>query len=410
MNLLKIKNKAYHLGNINIRAKMKKRLTYLIITGIGLLFFSCNAGKNNKVASINSFEYQNPITEGIDSMGLRDCQVLRDGDWWYLTGTAYPHWEGAEMEGNLNKGVPLYKSKNLTKWEFVKYIVQRPTKDKWYYRRFWAPEIHKIKNKYYTIFNCRNKAMGYDWQHIGYAVADHIEGPYKVITDDQPLAKGNDLTFFEDDDGIVYAFWHTLDENAGEVDRNFGIGYAKINLETGQFLTPPKSAIQPGSVTYEEDSNGNIIRVPAHGRIVNKVKDYHQWDSAGIEGAYVIKRKGIYYLFYSSWTRGYEIGYATSSSIEGPWIKATNNPIYGATNKKLSLSRGFKYEGNDNNPFYAVGHNEIFKGVDGRLWLSCHGQSKNNNTPFLVIDPLDFDAEGLIKTKEPSYTLQRIEW
>ncbi|MCG8306239.1 MAG: family 43 glycosylhydrolase [Cytophagales bacterium] len=123
--------------------------------------------------------------------------------WWYLTGTAYPHWSGAEQDGNLNPGIPLYRSKNLTDWEFVKIIVERPDSTKWYYRRFWAPEIHQINGKYYAILNCRNSEQGYDWQHIGYAVADQIEGPYTVVTENKPLARGNDLTFFKDDDGKI---------------------------------------------------------------------------------------------------------------------------------------------------------------------------------------------------------------
>jgi len=53
---------------------------FLIVT-----LFACNQPKQ-------IFEYQNPISNGIDSNGLRDCQMLRDGDWWYLTGTSFPHW------------------------------------------------------------------------------------------------------------------------------------------------------------------------------------------------------------------------------------------------------------------------------------------------------------------------------
>ena len=65
------------------------------------------------------FIYQNPIKNGIDPKGLRDCQVLRDGDWWYMTGTSYPHWGRQETNGELNKGVALYKSKDLTNWQFI---------------------------------------------------------------------------------------------------------------------------------------------------------------------------------------------------------------------------------------------------------------------------------------------------
>lgn len=367
---------------------MVKQLFIIIFLAF---LFACGHEK------LQTFSYQNPISKGIDEKGLRDCQVLREGDWWYLTGTALPQ--------NLNKGIPLYKSKSLTNWQFVKYIVERPDSTKWYYRRFWAPEVQKIKGKYYAILNCRNAALGYDWQHIGYAVADNIEGPYSVITENKPLARGNDLTFFEDDDGSVYAFWHTVNSNG-----TFWMGSAKIDLELGEFLTEPVSAISTGAVDYERDAEGNIVTVFRYGRNERKIKKYYEWDSIGIEGAYVIKRNNTYYLFYSSWTRGYEIGYATAKNINGPWEKAVNNPIYGATNKKLCKERGFPYNGNPESPFNAVGHNEIFIGPDGRFWLSCHGQSKKHEAPFLVIDPLDFNKKGEIIKREPSFTVQTITW
>ena len=170
---------------------MKRMVIYF---SIFVFLLSCSSVQQKE------FTYQNPITAGIDPHGLRDCQILRDGGYWYLTGTAWPHWETEEKDGLLNEGVPLYKSKDLKEWLFIKYIVHRPDSTSWYYRRFWAPEIHKIKGKYYAIFNCRNANMGYHWQHMGYAVADHIEGPYKVVTKEKPLAQGNDLTFFEDTD------------------------------------------------------------------------------------------------------------------------------------------------------------------------------------------------------------------
>ncbi|BDD12628.1 hypothetical protein FUAX_50600 (plasmid) [Fulvitalea axinellae] len=373
-----------------------KQLIYLLLI---LSATACAPEKHGQ------FTYQNPIGSGIDAKGLRDCQVLRDGETWYLTGTAFPHWEGAEKNGNLNPGIPLYRSDNLKDWEFVDHIVRRPDSTKWYYRRFWAPEIQKIKGKYYATFNCRNKALGYDWQHIGYAVAHQIEGPYTVVTEDKPLARGNDLTFFEDDDGQTYAFWHEVLS-----DGSFWMGSAKIDLATGKFTSKPISAITSGDVEYEMDEQNNPVLVFRYGRNEKKIKTYKEWDSAGIEGAYVIKRKGTYYLFYSSWTRGYEIGYATAKNIAGPWTKAKQNPIYGGQNKGLTESRGFEYTDDPNSPYNAVGHNQIFEGPDGNLWLSCHGQSRNHKAPLLVIDPLEFDESGNIIKSTPSYTERTVSW
>lgn len=326
------------------------------------------------------FTYCNPIRSGIDPKGLRDCQILRDNGVWYLTGTAFPHWDRQESECNLNPGVPLYKSSNLKDWTFIKYIIERPDSTKWYYRRFWAPEIHKINDKYYATFNCSNPSAGYKGQHIGYAVADNIEGPYKVVTEDSPLTNGNDLTLFKDDDGIVWAFW-----NRGQ---EFGIGYAQIDLNRGELITEPVSAIKPGKVKKDR---------------------LCQWDSIGIEGAYVMKENGRYYLFYSSWSRGYEIGYATSDRITGPWKKHKNNPFYGAMSKGACRKNGFKWNDDNGSPYNQVGHNEIFTGPDGRYWISCHGiTSDAPERPSLVIDPIVFDEDGNIQCDGPTFTDQEI--
>ncbi len=351
----------------------------------------------------NVFTYQNPIKNGIDPNGLRDCQVFRDGDSWYMTGTSYPHWSRQETNGELNKGVVLYKSNDLKNWNFVSYIVNAGDKTKWYHKRFWAPEVQKINGKYYVLFNCNNDDLGFTGQHPGYAVSDKLEGPYTIVTEKKPLCKGNDLTFFEDKDGKVWAFW-----NRG---REFGIGFAQIDLDTGTFLTEPKSAITPAKVDYEYDQNGNILNEPGYdGRPILKVKKYYDWDSIGIEGAYVIENNGTYYLFYSSWTRGYEIGYATAQSIQGPWIKNVSNPFYGAQSKNACLKNGFEYKRDLNNPFNQVGHNAIFKGPDGRFWLSCHGimDSKKDEQPYLVIDPIWFDENGKVKSNGPTYVEQKV--
>jgi xylan 1,4-beta-xylosidase len=376
---------------------------YKMIKILYLLLFSL---ATELVQAQGTFVYQNPIKSGIDPNGLRDCQVLKDGDYWYMTGTSFPHWARQETDGNLNEGVVLYRSKNLTDWEFVKWVVERGDSTKWYYRRFWAPEIQKIKGKYYATFNCNNDLTGHTGQWFGYAVADLIEGPYKIVTEQKPLGNGNDLTFFEDTDGKVWAFW-----NRG---REFGIGFAQIDLENGKFVTEPKSAIQPAKVDYETNDKGEIVKVPGYdGRPVSKVKKYYDWDAIGIEGAYIIKRQNTYYLFYSSWTRGYEIGYATASSITGPWTKATNNPFYGAMSKQACQKNGFLWQGDTSSPFNQVGHNEIFVGPDGRFWLSCHGimepKDGKQEQPFLVIDPIDFDEKGNILKSNPTYTPQTIK-
>ncbi len=355
------------------------------------------------IAAEPVFRYQNPISDGLDPHGVRDCQVFRDADKWYMVPTAWPHWPRQETFGIYNPGVVIYSSANLLQWKFEKVIVPAGGPDKWYHRRFWAPEVHKLKGKYYATFNASNPDHGYPGQHTGFAVADSLLGPYRVVTEAKPLSDGNDLTLFEDEDGKVLAFW-----NRG---REFGIGFAQVDLNTGTFLTEPKSAIVPGNIEYAMDASGKPVMEPGYdGRPQRKVARCSDWDSIGIEGAYVIKRKSTYYLFYSSWTRGYEIGYATAPKITGPWMKAVENPFYGEQSEAVCKRNGLPYTGNPDSPFNQVGHNEIFTGPDGRLWLSCHGILKSKpDQPMLVIDPLEFDAGGRLVKKFPSHTPQEVK-
>ena len=340
----------------------------------------------------NVFTYQNPISEGIDPNGLRDCQIIRDNNYWYLTGTAYPHWPEQSKEASYS-GAPLYRSTDLLKWEFVSFIVS-PDKTKWYFERFWAPEIQIIDGKYYCLFNCTNKELGYLALHSGYAVANKIEGPYTVVTKESPLVRGNDLTFFQDDDKKVWAFWR--------FDYGYGMGYAQVDLEKGVLCSEIKSAIPAGKVDFLKDEKGIFVKKPHYdGSMVKQISKCYEWDSAGIEGAYVIKHGEKYYLFYSSWTDGYNIGYAVADKITGPWTKSTDNPIYGSLTRPKDMPEDAK------SPYNAVGHNAIFKGPDGNYWLSCHGIINDKN-PFLVIDPIRFD-NGKIYSNGPTYTVQSIK-
>ena len=218
-----------------------------------------------------------------------------------------------------------------------------------------------------------------------------------MVTDTAPLVEGNDLTFFEDTDGQVWAFWR--------YDRGAGIRFAKVNLEKGELVSDPETAITSDAIGYSPESEAKTRKDSGYiARLDPAVAKYYSWDAIGIEGPYVIKVKDTYYLFYSSWTRGYEVGYATTPKITGPWTK-NEEPFYGMKNKELCLKRGFTWDENTENPFVHVGHNQIFLGPDGCLWLSCHGIIAKQK-PMLVIDPIHFEADGTIKKIEPSFAKQ----
>ena len=317
--------------------------------------------------------WTNPISTGINSGGLRDCFVFRAEGRWYLTGTSSPHWG----EGYDNPGVRLYRSNSLTRWEEVGLIITNPGTSKWYASRFWAPEINYVAGRYYCTFNCRNERDGFNVrQSCGLAVADHPEGPYTVLTDDAPLCPGNDMTLFEDEDGKVYAAW--CGPTPQHPDGNMMM-LSELDLAT---LTLKNT---------HEIFGGGTGPVATTG-----------WDAVGVEGPYIFKRGGIYYMTYSSWQRGYEVGYVTATDINGKWTKADNNPIFG------SQSKG-KWANAVEGPWGDIGHNAVFTGPDGQLWFSCHGQLRGGNGPWLVIDHLPLNADGKISNIEVSTSQQSID-
>jgi xylan 1,4-beta-xylosidase len=105
------------------------------------------------------------------------------------------------------------------------------------------------------------------------------------------------------------------------------------------------------------------------------------------EGPWMVKHDGTYYLMYSgSGAAGpdYGIGYATSKSPLGPFVKYAGNPI---------AHRG--------NGVFGPGHHCVVEGPHGGLWMLYHQKAteKDDWNRFIALDPLWFDKEGVIHVK-----------
>ncbi len=153
---------------------------------------------------------------------LWDPFILKAGELWYMTDSLPPYAAAGERPGEQGaqrcKGVPLYKSADLRHWSFVDLIVPSPPDDSvWYNERFWAPELFAHNGRYYVTVNCTDGVKG----QLGclMAASENIEGPYTVLTPDEPLAWGNDAHLFADENGGVWLF-------------ETGIWCAKVDLDT----------------------------------------------------------------------------------------------------------------------------------------------------------------------------------
>ena len=285
---------------------------------------------------------------------IRDPMILPLGDTYYLTGTQPPYWDGE------NDGVHLWSSKDLKHFTHHGLMIARADmpESMWCRDFFWAPELFDGQDGYYYLtFNSRNKSEKYPHEHnVALARAKEITGPYELLTPDKPLpepefGRCNDATMFRDDDGTVW------------MGCNYLSGHHYLLL----------FRFDPNTLTLSD------------AQTVCEIGKEGEWDAAGVEGQCIVKRHGIYFQWYSSWTYGYNAGILTAKSMEGPWEKHPMNPILG-----------------DNDIWEKAGHNHCFTGFDGKDYLIFHANPKDANEPqceSMFIVPVEYHADGTVTVK-----------
>ena len=305
-----------------------------------------------------------------------------------------PVWRGA------NPGVRLLVSDDLLDWRHHAWLIdaRKLPSNCLYKGRFWAPEIHRAHGKFWLTVNSghRGPQLGdrlMDEHNIWLFVADKIDGDYRLVAG--PLGTGfkNDANLFTDNDGQSYLYC-----SGG------GLWQAKIDLPVGRLIGDFQKFCSPRDA-------GNP-----------------DWMIGGIEGAFVLKRDGIYFMFFSAWTRGYEIGVLRAKAPLGPWELVSREPIFGTRKRRYREKQmqegGYAHlEFEDTlDPFVEVGHNAVFEGPDGKDWLCCHyfleGKQPvpgspipeyHDAAPQLGIEPLDL-SHGKFSVNGPTWTEQTVNF
>lgn len=304
--------------------------------------------------------YTNPIA----IPPMRNPMIVWDDSIYYMIGTEL-------LDGSITEdgpGIWLYKSHNLVNWTVVNQILKG---EKWYRYRILAPEIKKINNKYYlTVNHFSGNPVS---QSVSIFESNRIVGPYIPLISDSAFCMGNDSHLFQDVNGDIYLF---TSDNGGKPLHEV-IMCREITLDPLTMIGKPFVVITPGT---KDDWDGSVDQ------------------GVAIDGPNVIKKGNIYYLIYSSWGRGYEVGYATANNIKGPWTKSERNPIYGAQSIEFCKRHGKFYTQSTQVPFTEVGHGNFFTTSNGELWLSSHA-IKGNSIPQLAIDPVIFDSFNNMNVK-----------
>lgn len=261
--------------------------------------------------------------------GIGDPYVLKTDQGYYMYCTS------------AADGYYCWHSDDLVNWTDKKMCYTK-TEDSWCVESFWAPEVVFENGTYYMYYTAKNKDGGL---RIGLATSDKPDGPFTDPVN-QPLFdfgySAIDANILIDDDGKKYMYYsRDCSENIVDHVRTSQIYGVELTSDMTALAGEPVLLLTP-----EQDWE--------------KVSESPLWN----EGPEIIKHNGTYYLTYSAnfyASISYSVGYATSASPLGEFIKAEENPI---------LTSGFRQD------VSGPGHHSFTVSPDGsQLWIAYHSHS-----------------------------------
>ncbi len=257
-------------------------------------------------------DYTNPVLPG----DYPDPSVVRVGaDYWATATTS----EWAPI-------FPILHSRDLVNWTQSGAVFDAPPA--WSSGSYWAPEISNDGTRFLVYYTARKTGGPLC---VAVATALKATGPY---ADHGPL----------------------VCQDAGSIDG------APIKDENGQrylvWKEDGNSRKQPTPIWAQRlSANGTKLEGEPHELLRNRA----DWEAHLIEGPYVLKRNGWFYLFYSAdaccgRSCDYKLGVARAKQLLGPWERNPANPILGGSPR-----------------WQCPGHGSVVETTDGRDFLLYHG-------------------------------------
>jgi len=279
-----------------------------------------------------------------NSMNTSEKKLLTNADPFILCHNGVYYAYGT----NHKDGFLAYESKDLRTWKLLKnsknnFVLSK--NDVWGDKWFWAPEVYKLNGRFVIYFTAA--------YHISCAESDSPAGPF-VQKQQKPMHSAEpriDNHLFIDDDGKGYCFFSRCRDVSG--------GSAIWAVE-----------VEKDYMTVREDTLF---------RCLGKSEPWENVRGTIIEGPFVIKHDGKYYLTYSAndyKSHDYAVGYAVAENIKGPYVKIEKDPI---------LHRPGNMVGS--------GHHSFFTDKDGKLRIVFHvHNSKERIHPrYMVIGDVFFE-------------------
>lgn len=360
-----------------------------------LLFGSCNNNpqKAEQQSAAADSTFSNPL-----NVAFGDPFVLHASDGkYYMYGTT-----------ENTDGFKTCSSTDLVHWKDEGQVYKGATDSSWTLNCFWAPEVFERNGKYYMFFSA-------NWKHnptnekenfrIGVAVADKPTGPFKELYKQPVFDPGYPIidadVHFDDATGKVYLYysrccykhavksevadWAKKEKIFNEVEESWVYG-VEMKSDFSGIVGAPVLLLQPPSKMSDKQSEWES-------RSVTDKEVNRRWT----EGSFIFKHDSTYYIMYSANFYGgknYAVGYATSSSPLGPFVKANNNPV---------LQKNTNNGGN----VTGTGHNMVLQLPGGNMYCVYHGRTnKTGDQRVVFIDKMHIEKDGSLQVDGPSTTPQ----
>ena len=277
--------------------------------------------------------YKNPLP-----VVVGDPYILKapDGTYYmYDTGTGV--WNGVKY---ATMSFPAHVSKNLIDWTPIGLTHKRDPAVSWGTDFFWAPEVYFRNGKFIMVYSAQwrhNPTLEEENFRIGIAVSDSPRGPFLDVKNEPLFDPGwpvIDADVLFDNDGRCFMYFsrccykHSVESELSELVKKNGwfqtveeswIYGIEIKPDFSGVIGEPVLILRPSEKLDEPNTAWENVSVMT--REVNR-----RWT----EGPTAFKQNGTYFMMYSAnsvFGDNYALGYATSTSPLGPYVKAANNPV-----------------------------------------------------------------------------------
>ncbi|MET6996412.1 glycoside hydrolase family 43 protein [Chitinophaga defluvii] len=352
--------------------------------------------------SVKEPTYQNPLP-----VEFGDPYVMHvKGDKYYMYGTG----------GIAKNGFAAYSSTDLVNWKDEGQVYYASNSGGWsdstaaWNGAYWAPEVYEYKGRFYMFYSAQwkeNPNNELENFRIGVAVADRPTGPFIDINNGPVFDPGYpiiDANVLFEKNGKCYLYYsrccykHPVESEVAT--------WAK---QKGWFDTIEESWVY--GVELKPDFSGVIGEPVLLLRPPVKMNDQQaEWESRSVtskevnrrwtEGSVAFKKGNTYYMMYSAnyfGGKNYAVGYATSKSPLGPFIKAANNPVL-----QKNIETGGVVTG--------TGHNSITYSPDGKeMFCVYHARTSLTGEKRVVfIDRMKILKDHRLVVEGPTTTPQSV--